>query len=166
MPDCGEVVVTGATGGVGLISVRLLAKLGYRVRGRADFTLLPHHPMQVGGCIPEPGDEGLPRIVGKLALLDEDAQDAAHRLSISESSLQCEGDVCSVVCRPFAPSAAAVWGSAETIEAFEFVGTLRVRAQGSDVALILDDIDLRASRRLADGEWGPIPTEDFTYSFP
>jgi putative YhdH/YhfP family quinone oxidoreductase len=30
-PDCGEVVVTGATGGVGSLAVMLLAKLGYRV---------------------------------------------------------------------------------------------------------------------------------------
>ena len=30
-PDAGEVVVTGATGGVGSIAVALLAKLGYRV---------------------------------------------------------------------------------------------------------------------------------------
>lgn len=30
-PDCGEVVVTGAAGGVGSVAVALLAKLGYRV---------------------------------------------------------------------------------------------------------------------------------------
>jgi putative YhdH/YhfP family quinone oxidoreductase len=30
-PDSGEVVVTGATGGVGVLAVRILAKLGYRV---------------------------------------------------------------------------------------------------------------------------------------
>ncbi|OAI51770.1 quinone oxidoreductase [Planctomyces sp. SCGC AG-212-M04] len=30
-PDRGEVVVTGATGGVGILAIRILAKLGYRV---------------------------------------------------------------------------------------------------------------------------------------
>lgn len=30
-PDCGEVIVTGAAGGVGSVAVALLAKLGYRV---------------------------------------------------------------------------------------------------------------------------------------
>jgi hypothetical protein len=122
--------------------------------------------MQVGGCIPETEGVALPRIVGELALLDQDSQDSEHRLSISESDLQCEGNVCRVVCRPFAPSAQAIWGGTETIQAFEFVGTLRVRAQGIKVTLVLDDIDLQASRRLADGEWGPIPTGDFTYNFP
>jgi len=136
------------------------------VRGQADFRLLPHHPMQVGGCIPKTEGVVLPRIVGELALLDQDSQDSEHRLLISESDLQCEGNVCRVVCRPFAPSAHAAWGGTETVQAFEFVGTLRVYAQESGVALVLDDIDLRASRRLADGEWGPIPTGDFTYNFP
>ncbi|MFZ5516632.1 MAG: YhdH/YhfP family quinone oxidoreductase [Candidatus Zhuqueibacterota bacterium] len=39
LPDSGEVVVTGATGGVGSIAVALLAKLGYRVvasTGKSD----------------------------------------------------------------------------------------------------------------------------------
>lgn len=39
MPDSGEVVVTGATGGVGSIAVAILAKLGYQVvasTGKAD----------------------------------------------------------------------------------------------------------------------------------
>lgn len=39
-PEMGEVVVTGATGGVGSLSVRLLAKLGYRVvavTGKKDW---------------------------------------------------------------------------------------------------------------------------------
>lgn len=137
-----------------------------RVRGQADFRLIPYHPMQVGGCIPSTEGEIRPRIVGRLVLLDQDSHDSKHRISISESSLQCEGDVCSVVCKPFAPSAQATWGGIETVEAFEFVGTLRVDAQGSKVVLILEDIDLQASRRLADGEWGPIPTGDFTYIFP
>src|SRR5580704_17286451 len=38
-PDKGEIIVTGATGGVGCIAVMLLAKLGYRVvasTGKAD----------------------------------------------------------------------------------------------------------------------------------
>jgi hypothetical protein len=122
--------------------------------------------MQVGGCIPNAEGVELPRIVGELALLDRDAPDPEYALLIAESSLQCEGHVCKVVCKPFAPSAHAAWGSTETITAFQFVGTLRVRAQQSEVALTMDDIDLRASRRLADGEWGPIPAGEFSYHFP
>src|SRR6266853_6031772 len=38
-PDKGEIIVTGATGGVGCVAVMLLAKLGYKVvasTGKAD----------------------------------------------------------------------------------------------------------------------------------
>lgn len=40
MPDSGEVLVTGATGGVGYLAIKLLAKLGYRavaVTGKANL---------------------------------------------------------------------------------------------------------------------------------
>jgi hypothetical protein len=122
--------------------------------------------MQVGGCNPSVEGETRPRIIGELTIRDLDSQDPENAILISGSDLQCEGDVCSVVCKPFAPSAQAIWGGTETIEAFEFVGTLRVRPQGNIVRLILDDIDLEASRRLADGKWGVIPTGEFTYVFP
>lgn len=141
-----------------------------RVRGRADFWLSPYHPMQIGGCIPDEDAANKSHIVGKLALFDENAPDSTPRLFISESSLQCEGDVCSVVCKPFAPASgeSVSWGisNPKTIEAFEFVGKLRTRDQQDSVELILEDIDLKASRQLIDGEWGPIPTGDFTYNFP
>jgi hypothetical protein len=66
--------------------------------------------------------------------------------------------------KPFAPS--DTWGRIGAVEVFEFVGVLTVDAEGSEVVLILEDIDLQASRRMADGEWRPIPTGDFTYIFP
>jgi hypothetical protein len=72
--------------------------------------------------------------------------------------------VCSVVCKPFAPT--DTWGRIGFAEVFEFVGVLRVDAQESQVVLILEDIDLQASRRMADGEWKAIQTGDFTYVFP
>lgn len=137
-----------------------------RVLGQADFHLTPYHPLQVGGCIPTAEGETRPRVVGELAIRDEGSHDPKNALLISESSLHCEGDVCSVVCTPFAPSAQAIWGGAETIDAFEFVGTLRVRPLENGVALILEDIDLRASRRRADGKWEAIPPGEFTYVFP
>ncbi len=136
-----------------------------RVRGQADFRLIPYHPLQVGGCVVGE-DRDKFQISGRLALLDQDSQDPERGLFISESSLHCEGDMCKVVCSPFAPTAHATWGGSETIEAFEFAGTLRVDDQGGTLVLILEDIDLQASQRLFEGKWGPIPTGDFTYLFP
>jgi hypothetical protein len=101
-----------------------------------------------------------------LAILDEESNDPESALWISESSLRCEGDVCSVVCTPFAPSAQAIWGGTETIDAFEFVGTLRVRRLENGVELILDDVNLGESRRRSDGQWEPIPTGESRYDFP
>ena len=45
MPDSGDVVVTGAAGGVGSVAIAILAKLGYRVvasSGRAELTPYLH----------------------------------------------------------------------------------------------------------------------------
>jgi hypothetical protein len=137
-----------------------------RVRGEADFRLAPYHPLQIGGCVVDAEGETKSRITGELRILDQDSLDPDRALLISESSLQCEGDVCSVVCKPFAPSRHAAWGATDPIEAFEFVGILRVLRQADAVTLILDELDLAASRRLADGEWGPVPTGEFTYLFP
>jgi hypothetical protein len=67
------------------------------VRGQADFQFIPYHPMQVGGCSLDPDVVKSSHIVGKLDLLDEDSPDPERRLSISESSLHCEGNVCSAV---------------------------------------------------------------------
>ena len=135
-----------------------------RVRGQGYFRFEPYHPLQVGGCSLDEKVVNRSHIVGKLDLLDEDPPDPKHRLSISESSLQCEGNVCGAVCKPFAPS--DTWGRIGAVEVFEFVGVLRVDAQGSEVVLILEDIDLQASRRMAEGKWGPIPTGVFSYNFP
>ncbi|QDV72329.1 YhdH/YhfP family quinone oxidoreductase [Botrimarina mediterranea] len=56
-PDAGDVVVTGATGGVGVFAVALLAKLGYRVTA---ITGKPQH-------------EGLLRKLGAAEVLGRDA---------------------------------------------------------------------------------------------
>lgn len=67
-PDRGEVVVTGATGGVGSIAVALLAKLGYQVvavTGKPEFTELLQ-------------ELGAKRIVGRE---DVDAQSDKQLLS-------------------------------------------------------------------------------------
>ena len=135
-----------------------------RVRGQADFDFFPRHPMQTGGCSPDQDFVKSTHFVGQLALLDQDSPDPKHRLSISESSLQCEGTVCSIVCTPFGPT--DTWGRIGVVEVFEFVGVLRVDGLGSKTMLTLEDIDLQASRRMTDGEWGPIQTGDFTYVFP
>ena len=72
--------------------------------------------------------------------------------------------MCSIVCTPFGPT--DTWGSIGAVEVFEFVGVLRVDPQESEAELILEDIDLQASRRMTDGEWGPILTGEFRYVFP
>jgi predicted small lipoprotein YifL len=135
-----------------------------RVRGQGYFRFEPYHPLQVGGCRLDEGVVNKSHIVGKLDLLDEDSPDPKHRLSISGSSLQCEGNLCSAVCKPFAPL--DTWGRIGVVEVFEFVGVLRVETQGSEVELILEDLDLPASRRMAEEKWGPIPTGVFSYYFP
>jgi putative YhdH/YhfP family quinone oxidoreductase len=59
--DSGEIVVSGATGGVGVLAVRLLAKLGYQVvavTGKAD-----RHAWLRGG--------GAARVVGREEILDD-----------------------------------------------------------------------------------------------
>jgi hypothetical protein len=132
------------------------------VRGQPDFRFVPYHPMMRGGCIP--GDS--PSIGGELELVDEGSSDPVFTLSISD--LQCEGHQCAVECRPFSPGCTKRHDElfCEDIEAFEFVGTLRVDGQPDNKELILEDLDLSASRRSVDGEWGPIPTGEFQYGFP
>ena len=139
------------------------------VRGQADLRLLPYHPMMVGGCVPDQDFLDSNPIVGRLDLYDGEPSSSTQRLTISNSDIECEGDVCRLECRPFAPTCEGMFCGPEgplNIEAFEFVGTLKVVGQPDSVELILEDLDLESSRRLADGEWGPIPTGVFTYMFP
>lgn len=140
-----------------------------RVRGQGHFRFEPYHPLQVGGCSLDEEVVKNSHIVGIQDLLDEDSPDVMQRLSISKSILQCEGDVCRMECRPFEPmcgEGARCAGGPTAIEAFEFVGTLKLSDQQGDLELILEDIDLNTSQRLVDGEWGPIPTGVFRYFFP
>jgi hypothetical protein len=132
------------------------------VRGGPDFRFVPYHPMQKGGCPPAPYHED---IGGELDLVDEGSPDL-FKLSIGD--LLCEGSLCAVACSPFSPGHTARHdeGPCEEIEAFEFVGVLRVDRGQGEVELTLEDLDLNASRRLVDGEWGPIPTGVFEYWFP
>jgi hypothetical protein len=136
-----------------------------RVRGEADLNFIPRHPMQTGGCSLDRDFVKSTHIVAKLALVDGDSPDPDQRILISDSSLQCEGNVCGIVCRPFAPS--DTWGRVNPdAEVFEFVGVLRVDTREGQRVLILEEIDLQASRRMAEDEWGPIPTGSFSYVFP
>lgn len=140
-----------------------------RVRGQGHFRFEPYHPLQVGGCSLDEDVVNKSHIVGTQDLLDEDYPDVGQRLSISRSSLQCEGNVCGMECRPFEPMCrrgTMCIGGLTAIEAFEFVGTLKVTDQQGDLELILEDIDLNTSQRRVDGEWGLIPTGVFSYFFP
>jgi hypothetical protein len=131
-----------------------------RVRGQAYFRIIPY-PGLLGWCVPDGGED----TVGKLELLDENSPDPRYytgdrplpRLSISESTLQCQGNQCRMTCTPFDPQAA---------EVFEFVGTLRTGDQQGDAELVLENIDVKVSRQLLDEEWVPIQTGNFSYFFP
>jgi photosystem II stability/assembly factor-like uncharacterized protein len=70
-------------------------------------------------------------------------------IRIAESSLQCAGDECSMECSPFDPGLA---------RQFEFAGRLRIN-HGN---LVLEDLDLAASRQLIDVNWVPFETGKFS----
>ena len=146
----------------------LLAGKRILVRGDARFQFIPSHPLQIGGCLPKPEDRT--HIFGKLSLVEEDISGSFQSITISDSDLQCEGDVCRVVCQPFAPTCADVIncepGGLREIEVFEFKGRLRVSQDQGEQVLILEDIELGASRRLVDGNWEQIPIGDFLFMFP
>jgi hypothetical protein len=139
------------------------------VVGQAHLRFIPYHPLQVGGCSPDQDIVESSHIVGMLDLYDGEPFSSTQRVTVATSDLQCEGDICSLVCWPFAPTCEGTFCSPDgyvDIEAFEFVGTLRVDGQPGSEELLLEDLDLDSSRRLADGEWGPIPTGDYIYMFP
>ena len=127
-----------------------------RVRGRAEFLIW--QTLQL--CDPPTCDCN--RSGGRPSLLDgEDVESdsSVNRqqtiwVSTSETGLQCAGNECELVCRPFDPQRA---------EAFELVGRLRVQSINPNAYhLILDNLDIEASRQLIDGNWVPIPTETVT----
>jgi photosystem II stability/assembly factor-like uncharacterized protein len=70
-------------------------------------------------------------------------------IRIAETSLKCAGDECSMECSPFDPGLA---------RQFEFAGRLRIDYGN----LILEDLDLAASRQLINGSWFPIETGKFS----
>ncbi len=97
---------------------------------------------------------------GVLVLLEEELYpEDYHRLDdlasiyISESSLKCQGNDCSVDCTPFDPS---------TAKEFEFEGVLKIDHTSDPNRLILQNLDLEASRQLIGDEWIPIETGRFT----
>jgi hypothetical protein len=141
-----------------------------RVRGKPYLTFEPHHPMQVGGCSLDRELVDRSHIVGTQHLLDEEAPDFDRLLSISPSTLQCEGNLCNLECRPFEPvcgPGAGCWELVSSpVQAFQFVGTLRINRQMDGTELVLENVDLGASQRLIDGTWSPIPTGVFRYAFP
>ena len=132
-----------------------------RVRGRAHFSTVPY--VGLTGCIP--AGSGRIDVVGRLDLFDETAPDPAYyggkqplpSIQVSEASLQCKGDTCQVTCTPFNPEEARV---------FELVGTLRVDNQGGKQELVLENVNLKESRRLVEEKLEPIPTGTFHYIYP
>ena len=119
------------------------------VKGQADFM----HSMTLAACDPPSCDCN--RSGGHLSLLNEAGRrDRAIWVATTETGLLCEGNECEMICRPFDPRSA---------DALELVGRLRVqRVDGSSYHLILDDLDLEASRQLVAGQWKPISTETVT----
>ena len=123
-----------------------------RVQGAAEFMI----EQTLQACDPPRCDCN--HSGGHLALLDEvgDSADWEHAIWVAttESGLQCEGDECELVCRPFDPRGA---------DALELVGRLRVqKIDTGSYHLLLDDLDVPASRRQVDGRWEPIVAETFT----
>ncbi|MDJ0752095.1 MAG: hypothetical protein QNJ45_01140 [Ardenticatenaceae bacterium] len=139
---------------------------GERIRVRALGVLRyePFHPLQVGGCAPESFEN--PAITGRVILFEGSRDNPIHPIVISESSLQCEGNTCSVTCSPFNPPP-NLHGFVNAVpDTYEFVGTLIVDSGGGNRVLILDEIDVEASRQLKDGVWEPLPAGEFTSIFP
>ena len=71
-PENGEIVVTGATGGVGILAVKLLAKLGYRViasTGKPDRAqwLLDHGAAEINSREAVVDQSNRPLLTGKWA---------------------------------------------------------------------------------------------------
>ena len=124
-----------------------------RVQGRAEFLI----EQTLALC--EPARCDCNRSGGHLSLLDEEdaangRRDRAIWIATTETGLQCNGNECELVCQPFDPRPA---------EALELVGRLRVqRTDGDDYHLVLDDLDVDASRRQVAGKWEPIPIETIT----
>ena len=136
-----------------------------RVRGPGRLQYEPVHPMRVGGCSPVPSAN--PPIKARAVIFEEPLDyNPKHELFISESSLKCEGNTCSMTCTPFDPPQDLHGYVNPSITNYEFVGTLRVDSQGSEEVLILDDIDIEASRQLVDEKWEPIPAGEFSWLFP
>jgi hypothetical protein len=124
-----------------------------RIQGRAEFLI----EQTLQACDPPTCDCN--HSGGHLSLLDPDDMAAGRRdrviwVAATETDLQCEGDECDLVCRPFDPR------PAETIE---LLGRLHVQRTDVDgYYLILDDLDIAVSRREIAGRWELIPIETVT----
>jgi hypothetical protein len=122
---------------------------------------MPNHPMQTGGC--SLGDNS--PVWAELQLLDENLSETVRTIFISD--MQCDGDQCSVACNPFYPPCTERHDSpCDDAEAYELVGILRVTDRQGRRELSLEEIDVSASRRLAEGRWLAITAGDVTYNFP
>lgn len=135
-----------------------------RVRGPGRLIYEPFHPNQVGGCSPEASAN--PAITGKAFLFEGTRDNPGREIIISPSSLTCEGNTCQVTCRPFQPPENLFGFVDKQPGVYEFVGTLQVETESGQDVLFLDKIDIKSSRRLIDGRWEPIPTGEFSGSFP
>ena len=138
-----------------------------RVRGLGALRYEPIHPLQIGGCSVVPSANSPVKGIGML--FEESLNNQPRReILISESSLICQGDTCSVTCRPFKPPADTRTLALESASPriYELVGTLRINSQEGEVVLILDDIDMETSGWLVDEKWEPLPTGEFTQIFP
>jgi hypothetical protein len=146
-----------------------------RLRGLGYRRFEPHHPLQVGGCSLDEEIVKASHIIAVQDLLDPDAPEFSESVSIVAPDLSCEGDVCHMSCTPFEPicsQALTCAGGRTDYDLLEFVGTLRVVDEPvlledeHDRRLILENIDLDASRGRLDGSWQPIPMGVFEYHFP
>lgn len=138
-----------------------------RVRGLGALRYEPVHPLQIGGCALEPSANA--PITGIAMLFEEPSDNEPRReILISESSLMCAGDTCSVTCKPFEPPENTRTLALDSVPAttYEFVGILSVDTREDEVVLVLDQIDIESSRQLMDEQWEPIPTGEFPTLFP
>jgi hypothetical protein len=116
-----------------------------RVRGEPEFQIA----VTLAACLPPSCDCNRSR--GDLAL-----REGEQRIAISELSLLCQGDECTMECRPFNPRSA---------EEFEFVGTLRAKGEPNPARLTLEDLDLGSSFQRIGETWVSIETGSFSFEW-
>jgi hypothetical protein len=138
-----------------------------RVRGQAYLWIEPSlaEMWNYGGCVPnsDASASSEENVVGWLTLYDKiDPNDlknygAPHDnidIKISEDNFHCKGNYCGMTCLSF---------EVKSQQTYEFIGTLRLDGESE---LILENIDLGASRQLMNGEWIPTLPGEFSIVFP